>query len=62
MVVTREELRHWMFKEFPNKDEDINKLKIRLANEATTMLHGNAAAKKAEQTAKNTFEKFKLVL
>ena len=26
MVVTREELRHWMFKEFPNKDEDINKL------------------------------------
>lgn len=26
MVVTREELRHWMYKEFPNKDEDINKL------------------------------------
>ena len=26
MVVTREELRHWMYNEFPNKDEDINKL------------------------------------
>ena len=38
------------------KNENINNLKIILANEATSMLHGNAAAKKAEQTAKNTFD------
>jgi len=36
---------------------DINSAKIRLANEATTMLHGQAAAKKAEATALETFEK-----
>tara|TARA_B110001454_G_scaffold86783_1_gene83262 strand:- start:680 stop:1912 length:1233 start_codon:yes stop_codon:yes gene_type:complete len=39
------------------KDDNINKLKIVLANEATSMLHGKLAADKAEQTAKNTFEK-----
>ena len=39
------------------KNENINNLKIILANETTAMLHGNAAAKKAEQTAKNTFNK-----
>ena len=39
------------------KDQDINRLKILLANDATSMLHGKAAAIKAEQTAKNTFEK-----
>ncbi len=39
------------------KNKEINKLKIILANETTAMLHGKAAAKKAEQTAKNTFEK-----
>ena len=39
------------------KDDNINKLKIVLANEATSMLHGKSAAEKAEQTAKNTFEK-----
>jgi len=38
------------------KNKNINKLKIILANEATTMLHGKAAAQKAAQTAKNTFE------
>ena len=38
------------------KDDNINKLKIVLANEATSMLHGKSAAEKAEQTAKNTFE------
>ena len=38
------------------KDEDINKLKIKLANEVTTMLHGKSAALKAEKTAKDTFE------
>tara|TARA_Y100000591_G_scaffold245730_1_gene216690 strand:- start:830 stop:1546 length:717 start_codon:yes stop_codon:yes gene_type:complete len=37
------------------KNENVNDLKISLANEATTMLHGKSAAKKAEQTAKKTF-------
>jgi len=39
------------------KNNDINKLKILLANEATSMLHGEIATQKAEQTAKDTFEK-----
>ena len=39
------------------KNKDINHLKIILANTATTLLHGKIAANKAEQTAKNTFEK-----
>ena len=39
------------------KNKNINQLKIILANGATSMLHGKAAAVKAEQTAKNTFEK-----
>lgn len=34
----------------------INDAKIRLANEATTMLHGADAAKAAEDTARKTFE------
>ena len=38
------------------KNENINKLKIILANEATSMLHGKSAAVKAEKTAKETFE------
>jgi len=38
------------------KNENINKLKIILANEATSMLHGSSAATKAEKTAKATFE------
>ena len=38
------------------KNNNINKLKILLANQATTMLHGKTSAKKAEQTAKKTFE------
>ena len=37
------------------KNQDINKLKIILANEATTMLHGKAASLKAEKIAKETF-------
>ncbi len=37
------------------KNQDINKLKIILANEATAMLHGNTASLKAEKTAKETF-------
>ena len=37
------------------KDDDINKLKIKLANEATSMLHGKKAAQKSEQAAKEAF-------
>ncbi len=37
------------------KGEDINHQKIILANEATSMLHGENAAKKSEETAKKTF-------
>ena len=38
--------------EFKDKNEDINKLKILLANEATTMLHGSKAAENSESTAR----------
>ena len=38
-------------------NNNINSLKILLANEATKMLHGKEAALKAEKTAKNIFEK-----
>jgi tyrosyl-tRNA synthetase len=38
------------------KEKNINNLKIILANEATKILHGEEAAKKAEQTAKKTFQ------
>ena len=38
------------------RNEDINQLKIKLANEATSMLHGNDQALLAEKTAKKTFE------
>ena len=37
------------------KNEDINQLKIRLANETTSMLHGKKAAKNSEQAAKEAF-------
>ena len=36
-------------------NEDINKLKILLANEATKMLHGAKASKESETTAQKTF-------
>ena len=39
------------------KNQNINQLKILLANEATTMLHGKKASQKAEETAKKTFGK-----
>ena len=39
------------------KEKNINNLKILLANEATKILHGEVASKKAEKTAKDTFEK-----
>ena len=37
------------------KDKNINDLKTLLANETTTLLHGEAAAIKASETAKKTF-------
>ena len=41
-----------MFRE----EKNINKLKVILANEATKILHGEKSSKKAESTAKETFE------
>ena len=38
------------------KEENINNLKKLLANQATSILHGKSAAKKAQKTAKETFE------
>jgi len=37
------------------KNDDINQLKIKLANEATSMLHGKKAAQNSEQAAKEAF-------
>lgn len=42
--------------ELVEKEKDINKLKILLANEATKILHGKAASDNAAKTAKETFE------
>ncbi len=39
-----------------DKEKNINNLKIILANEATKILHGEVSSKKAELTAKETFE------
>ena len=39
-----------------DKEKNINNLKVILANEATKILHGEIASKKAGQTAKETFE------
>ena len=38
------------------KDNNINELKILLANKTTAMLHGDEEAKRSEETAKQTFE------
>ena len=38
-----------------DNEKDINKLKILLANQATSIIHGSKAAKDSEQTAKTTF-------
>ena len=38
-----------------NKNQNINKLKVLLANETTAMLHGSKAAKDSELTAQKTF-------
>ena len=37
------------------KNEDINQLKIKLANETTSMLHGKKASQNSEQAAKEAF-------
>ena len=37
------------------KDNNINELKILLANETTSMLHGENEAKESEKTAKEVF-------
>ena len=42
--------------EIINKEKNINNLKVLLANETTKILHGEIASKKAEKTAKDTFE------
>ena len=39
-----------------DKEKNINNLKVILANETTKILHGEMASKKAEQTARETFE------
>ena len=39
------------------RNNNINDLKILLANETTKLLHGKKASEQAENTAKNTFEK-----
>jgi len=41
--------------ELKNNNQNINKLKVLLANETTNMLHGNKSAKDAELTAHKTF-------
>ena len=38
-------------------EKDINKLKVLLANKATTILHGSKAAKESADTAMETFVK-----
>ena len=38
------------------RDKNINDLKILLANETTTMLHGEDSSRIAEETARKTFE------
>ena len=40
-----------------NNEKDINKLKILLANEATSILHGAKASKDSRETAETTFSK-----
>ena len=49
------EISHEEITKICEKEKNINNLKILLANEATKVLYGEAAAKKAEKTAKETF-------
>ena len=50
------DLRLNQISQLEKNNQNINKIKILLANEATTMLHGTKAAKESEMTAKKTFE------
>ena len=50
------EINHSEIEHLYEKEKNINKLKIILANEATKILHGEIASKKAEQTARETFK------
>ena len=50
------EIKQKELKEIIDKEKNINNLKVLLANEATRILHGETASKKAEKTAKDTFE------
>ena len=45
-----------------DNEKNINNLKVILANEATKILYGEIASKKAEQTAKKTFQENELSL
>jgi len=49
------DLRLDQISQLEKNNKDINKLKILLANETTSMLHGNKAAKESEVTAQKTF-------
>ena len=49
------EIKYEEIEKLVREEKNINKLKILLANEATKILHGTSAAKKAEITAKETF-------
>ncbi len=50
------EIKSEKINELFDNEKNINKLKIILANEATKILHGETAAKKAEKTSQKTFE------
>ena len=49
------EIEHEEINRICEKEKNINNLKILLANEATKVLYGSEAAKKAEKTARETF-------
>ena len=49
------EIKHKEINKICEKEKNINNLKILLANEATKILYGGEAAKKAEKTARETF-------
>ena len=49
------EIEHEEINKICEKEKNINNLKILLANEATKVLYGGEAAKKAEKTARETF-------
>ena len=50
------DLNLYQISQLEKNNQNINKLKILLANETTTMLHGSKAAKESEMTAQKTFK------